>query len=81
MELLINTSGNIRCIYGEDVDLHQFGQLSIQRGSHVEPTPDGGWTANMSPVNGPLLGPFHSRTEALNAEAAWLLENWLTPTE
>ena len=81
MELLIDTSGNIRCIYGEKIDLHQFGQLSIQRGSHVEPTSDGLWTADMSPVNGPHLGPFHSRTEALKAKVAWLLKNWLTPTE
>jgi len=81
MELLIDTSGNIRCIYGEQVDLHQFGQLSIQRGSHVEPTADGRWTADMSPVNGPLLGPYNSRSEALEAEVAWLLENWLTPSE
>ena len=81
MELLIAPTGGIRCVYGEDVNLHQLGRLSIQRGSHVEPTADGQWTADLSPVNGPLLGPFVSRTDALAAEETWLLKHWLCPTE
>jgi len=78
LELLIDSTGQIRCLYGEEVDLHQLGMLSISRGSHVEPTPDGRWTADLSPVNGPLLGPFTTRSEALAAEAAWLNAHWLT---
>ena len=81
MELLIAPSGGIRCVYGDDVNLSQLGRLSIQRGSHVEPTADGQWTADLSPVNGPLLGPFVSRADALAAEVAWLLEHWLVPAE
>ncbi len=81
MQLLVETHGTVRCIYGEDIDLHQMGQLSIQRGSHVEPTTDGEWTADLAPVNGPRLGPFITRTEALAAEVAWLLEHWLRPAE
>ena len=81
MKLLIAPTGSIRCVYGEDVNLHQLGRLSIQRGSHVEPTADGQWTADLSPVNGPLLGPFVSRADALAAEVAWLLEHWLVPVE
>ena len=81
MKLLIAPTGSIRCVYGEDVNLHQLGRLSIQRGSHVEPTADGQWTADLSPVNGPLLGPFSKRAEALAAEVAWLLEHWLVPVE
>ena len=77
MKLLIAPTDGIRCVYGEDVNLHQLGRLSIQRGSHVEPTADGQWTADLSPVNGPLLGPFLSRAEALTAEQVWLLEHWL----
>jgi len=41
MELLIAPTGGIRCVYGEDVNLSELGRLSIQRGSHVEPTADG----------------------------------------
>ena len=79
MELLIKPTGGIRCVYGEDVNLHQLDRLSIQRGSHVEPTADGQWTADLSPVNGPVLGPFTSRADALAAEQIWLLEHWLVP--
>ena len=77
MELLITSGGGVRCVYSEEVHLHELGRLSIQRGSHVEPTSDGQWTGDLSPVNGPVLGPFATRTAALSAEEAWLLENWL----
>ncbi len=77
MQLHISTSGGIRCVYGEDLNLSQLGRLSIQRGSHVEPTSDGQWTADLSPVNGPQLGPFSTRHEALLAEVTWLNEHWL----
>lgn len=77
MQILIAPSGAIRCIYSEEVDLHQLGRLQIVRGSHVEPTPGGQWTADLSPVNGPVLGPFIQRTEALDAEVQWLEAHWL----
>ena len=77
MELVINSSGDIRCVYGEEVNLSELGRLSIQRGSHVEPTADGQWTADLSPVHGPQLGPFDCRTQALEAEVAWLNQYWL----
>ena len=77
MELVINSTGDIRCVYGEEVNLSELGRLSIQRGSHVEPTADGQWTADMSPVQGPQLGPFDCRTQALEAEVAWLNQYWL----
>lgn len=80
MDLLIEASGTVRCVFGEQIDLGQLGQLSIRRGSHVEPTPDGQWTADLAPVQGPLLGPFPTRTAALNAEVTWLQEHWLFPS-
>lgn len=81
MELLVESCGTVRCVYGEDIDLNQLGRLTIQRGSHVEPTLEGEWTADLAPVNGPRLGPFITRTEALAAEVAWLLKHWLQPSE
>lgn len=81
MDLLISPIGSIRCVYGEAVDLAAFGQLLIRRGSHVEPTVDGNWTADLSPVGGPVLGPFSTRTDALTAETTWLRDNWLTSPE
>jgi hypothetical protein len=77
MNLVFEPSGVIRCLYGEVLDLHQLGHLRIQRASHVEPDEHGQWWADLSPVNGPHLGPFARRTEALSAEIAWLEEHWL----
>lgn len=80
MDLLIEPSGTVRCVFGEQIDLGQLGRLSIRRGSYVEPTPDGQWTADLATVQGPLLGPFPTRTAALNAEVTWLQEHWLRPS-
>lgn len=79
MQLLIERSGQTRCIYGEEIDLTQLGQLTIRRGSHVEPDPEGRWLCDLSPVSGPTLGPFDSRSAALAAELDWLSEHWLAP--
>lgn len=78
MNLLVTASGELRCVYDEVLNLALIGQVHITRGSHVEPTTDGQWTADLSPVNGPRLGPFRNRTEALAAERDWLDTNWLT---
>ena len=72
MQLIISPTGSARCVYGETIDLTELGELDIRRASHVEPTSDGQWTADMSPVRGPSLGPFNNRTRALAAERAWL---------
>jgi hypothetical protein len=77
MELIVDPTGNVRCVYAEAINLAELGCLSIERGSHVEPTASGEWTADMSPVGGPILGPFGNRAVALAAEAAWLSANWL----
>jgi len=50
----------------------EIGKLQITRASHVEPDRDGFWWADMGPVEGPALGPFNNRTEALGAERGWL---------
>ena len=44
MQIVIAADGSARCVYGEEFDLHALGRLAIRRGSHVEPTEDGGWT-------------------------------------
>ena len=79
MQLLIQPDGLVRCVYAETLDLASLGQLMIQRGSHVEPDANGHWLADLSPVNGPVLGPFSLRSDALAAERAWLEANWLQP--
>ena len=72
MELVVDAGGSVRCIYDEGIDLREIGTLKITRASHVEPDRDGFWWADMGPVDGPVLGPFRSRTEALGAETEWL---------
>jgi len=83
MQLVVTPSGNVRCVYSEAICLASIGRLAIARGSHVEPDAAGCWFADLSPVNGPLLGPFAQRSDALLAEASWLDAHWLAtiPTE
>jgi hypothetical protein len=78
MTLMIDSRGSIRCVYDEAIDLGSLGSAHITRASHVEPDADGQWWAELSPVDGPHLGPFNYRTQALQAEQAWLESNWLT---
>lgn len=75
--LRIELNGSLRTIYDERLDLRPLGRLQIRRGSHVEPTPAGDWLADLSPVHGPLLGPFSRRSLALAAEREWLEQHWL----
>lgn len=78
MELLIRRGGEVRCVYGEAIDLHALGPPHIMRASTVEPDEQGRWWADLSPVHGPRLGPFARRTQALDAEQQWLSQHWLT---
>jgi hypothetical protein len=73
MELVVDAGGHVRCIYDEALDLREIGKLQITRASHVEPDRDGFWWADMGPVDGPVLGPYGSRSEALDAERGWLI--------
>ena len=70
--LVVGHDGTLEALYGERLDLTSLGSLTIRRASHVEPTPDGFWTADLSPVGGPVLGPFPKRSEALDAERRWI---------
>ncbi len=76
MELVVDPQGQVVGLYGETIDLLTLGTLSIQRASHLEPDGEGRWWADLSPVNGPWIGPFRLRSEALKAEEAWIAA-WL----
>lgn len=80
MQIVVEKDGSVRGIYGEVIDLAVLGPPKITRASHVEPDEEGRWLADLSPVGGPVLGPFDRRSEALEAEVAWLDENWLSPS-
>jgi hypothetical protein len=79
MQLLIDSTGGVKCIYCEAIELATLGSLRIKRGSNVEPDAQGKWWADLSPVSGPKLGPFENRSLALAAEVAWLEQHWLRP--
>jgi len=77
MLLLIDPHGGVRCLYAEVIDLASLGPSVIQRASQVEPDAQGRWHADLSLVNGPTLGPFDRRSEALDAERVWLEQHGL----
>jgi hypothetical protein len=77
MQLIIEPGGMVRCIYSEMIDLAALGRPTIARASFVEPDGEGRWLADLSPSQGPTLGPFAFRSEALAAEHAWLEAHWL----
>jgi hypothetical protein len=77
MKVIVKPDGTARAIYDEAIDLAALGRPTIARASHVEPGPDGRWTADLTPVGGPVLGPFDRRSGALQAEHDWLERHWL----
>lgn len=75
----VEADGAICAVYADDLIgvTEAIGDARICRASHVEPAPDGsGWTADLAPMAGPILGPFARRADALAAEVAWL-DRWL----
>ena len=76
MELMVSPRGHVHCLYDECLDLSALGRLTIRRASHVEPTAEGQWTADLSEVSGPVLGPFGLRSDALAAEVDWIESHW-----
>lgn len=77
MQIIFDDKGNGRCVYDEAIPLSRLGRIKIRRGSHVEPIEHGLWIADMKPVDGPILGPFKTRSQALAAERRWLEKHWL----
>jgi len=75
MELVVSPTGEVTTLYTELLDLAAFGALNIARASQVEPDAEGRWFADI--IDGPTLGPFVRRSEALTAEVEWLIINRL----
>jgi len=76
--LLFAPNGTGRFIHSDEAAdvARAVGSITVRRASHVEPTPDGRWAADMSPVRlGVTLGPYDTRREALDAEREWLESN------
>jgi len=69
---VIKPTGVFIGIYNDSFDYCNFGKPEIRRDSHVEPDEYGRWFADISPVDGPTLGPFDKRSEAIDAELEML---------
>lgn len=77
MELVVSSQGVVRCLYEETLSLESLGTIRITRASHVEPDSVGKWYADLGPVDGPRLGPFDRRSQALAAEHDWIVQHRL----
>ena len=77
MQVVVTADGDLRFVYAETVDLRSLGPTTLRRGSYVAPDAAGRWLVDLGPVAGPRLEPFAKRSEALEAEVAWLQEHWL----
>jgi hypothetical protein len=77
-KLICDTAGAVSFIYTDELrDLLEIGKATVRRVSHVEPVEWGengiAWVADMTPIKeSVVLGPFHTRAEALAAEVDYL---------
>lgn len=78
MTIRIDPDGTVQFIYSDQLrPLLEMGEAKIRRASHVEPTPDGRWQADLNPIGGPLLPPTDSREASLRREAQWITLRYL----
>ena len=73
MWLIVDPQGTVWALYEEYLDWPELGSLAIRRASYVEPR-GAVWYADLSPIGGPVLGPFARRSQALAAELEYLQE-------
>jgi hypothetical protein len=78
-EIFISPSGDVHFVYYDELKpLLELGKPSIERISHVDAfIVDDSivWFADLSPINGPKLGPCNNRDEAIEAELKWISDN------
>lgn len=62
--------GHLRFIYSDEAaGLLEQGDARVERASHVEPAPGGGWYADMRPSGGPVLW-ANGQTRTVNRTAS-----------
>ena len=72
MNVYVDPQGDLQFIYQEEINMEDLGASTIRRASEVEPIEDSQWCANLARLGGPMLGPFKNRSEAIEAELAWI---------
>lgn len=78
-DVFIRPDGTICALYYDELKpLLECGDAEVKRASHVDPEmTDSGlkWFVDLAPSDGPKLGPFETRADAIDAEIQWLTEN------
>lgn len=73
MTIRITRDGTIEFIYEDRLrPLLEQGEAKVERASHVEPTKDARWQADLSPIGGTLLESTETREASLRAEVNWI---------
>lgn len=75
VNLFIAPSGRVVFVYDDAMAaLSAQGLATTRRASHVEPSPEGGWSVDLSPFTGVTTEGhgFERRGEALDFERGWL---------
>lgn len=71
--IIATKEGKLVFVYNDSLRcLLNLGAAAIRRASEVEPTADLRWSADLSRVSGPQIGPFRDRDAAIAAEVEWL---------
>lgn len=77
MDIFINGDGSMQFVHDDDLAEALSGGVTVtRRASHVEPDEQGRWMVDLSPVGGPLVGPFSRRDAALAWEVEWLTQQF-----
>ena len=77
----VDPTGVVRFVWDDALSgLCEHGRVSMRRVSKVEADDRGRWTADLDVVNGPTLGPFTKRGDAITAEVEWLNDRRRFPT-
>lgn len=77
INIFVGDDGSISYVYDDEVDRFFRGagfEGVVRRASRVEPC-EGGWSADLALVGGPVLGPFEDRAQAIAEEVEWLNRN------
>lgn len=73
--IAVQSDGSLQFIWTDELaELVTLGTAEITRASHVEPFGTE-WRADMGPSGGPVLSGFVKRSDAIDAEVAWLKQN------
>lgn len=70
---LIDAQGRLSFVWDDELaSLLELGRATVKRASHVEPDRHGLWWVDLEPVQGPKIGPFRLRGDAITCERRWL---------